>query len=271
MTVLEIEDRPPSSWAAVRRAVASAVHRVVAQPAGLVFAGLFYLMVTSVLSGVWRVAAEVSGGEVVGYTASALVWYIATSEAATIALPLRLIDDIGGDIGSGRYDSEMLRPTSALVIRVATEVGQMLPRLFVCVTIGFAFAWLVGGEPLDGRALMLVVPSLLLAVVTNLFAQHAFASASFWVLDARGTWFLYSKLVFVMGGMLLPLEVLPDRMADTAYYLPFAAMAYAPARLASGHFEPELLLLQGFWLVVMALVAQRAFAAGERHLIGGGA
>ena len=249
------------------RAIGTAMRRIVVQPAGLVFAAAFYVMVTSILSGVWRVAAEVSGGDIVGYSAGALVWYIATSEAATIALPLRLIDDIGGDIGAGRFDTEMLRPVSPLALRIATEIGQMLPRLAACVTSGLALAWVVGGAPVSGVALALAAPSLLLAVVTNLLAQHAFAAGSFWVLDARGMWFLYTKLVFVLGGMLLPLEVLPDRLADVAYYVPFAAMAYAPARLASGHVEPELLALQSFWLVVMGFAAHRAFVAGERHLI----
>lgn len=247
-------------------ALTTAFRRVVAQPAGLVFAGVFYLMVTAVLSGVWRVAADVSGGEVVGYSAVALVWYIATSEAATIALPIRLIEDIGNDIGSGRFDVELLRPASPLALRMMTEIGQMLPRLAVCIGVGVPFAWLVGGAPIDGLALGLAMPSLLLAVITNLFAQHAFASASFWVLDAKGMWFLYSKLVFVLGGMLLPLEVLPDTMAAIARFLPFSAMAYAPARLASGHVEPELLAIQLAWLVVMAIAANRAFRAGERHL-----
>ncbi len=251
----------------LRRAVATAARRALAQPAGLVFAAVFYVMVTAILSGVWRVAAEVSGGEVVGYSAAALVWYIATSEAATISLPLRLIDDIGSDIGAGRFDTEMLRPVSPLALRMATEIGQMLPRLAVCIAAGLTLAWALGGAPISGIALSLALPSLLLAVVTNLFAQHAFAAASFWVLDARGMWFLYTKLVFVLGGMLLPLEVLPERVASVAYFLPFASMAYAPARLASGHYEPELLLLQALWLAVMAVTAHRAFAAGERHLI----
>lgn len=257
----------PRTRIVMTRALVIALRRVVAQPGGLVFAAVFYVMVTGILSGVWRVAAEVSGGEVVGYSAVALVWYIATSEAATIALPLRLIDDIGGDIGSGRFDTELLRPVSPLALRMATEVGQMLPRLAACISAGIALAWVVGGAPISGTALGLALPSLLLAVVTNLLAQHAFAAASFWILDARGMWFLYTKLVFVLGGMLLPLEVLPDGVAIVARFLPFAAMAYAPARLASGHVEPELLLFQLFWLLVMAAVARRAFAAGEAHLI----
>jgi ABC-type uncharacterized transport system permease subunit len=44
------------------------------------------------------------------------------------------------------------------------------------------------------------------------------------------------------------------------------ALAYAPARLASGHFEPGLLLVQAFWLVVMLGAATAAFAAGQRRL-----
>ena len=247
-------------------AFVTALQRVTAQPAGLVFPGVFYLMVTAILSGVWRVAAEVSGGTVVGYSAAALVWYIATSEAATIALPIRLIEDIGTDIGSGRFDVELLRPTSPLALRMTTEFGQMLPRLAVCLCVGVPFAWMAGGAPIDGLALALALPSLLLAVTTNLFAQHAFAAASFWVLDAKGMWFLYSKLVFVLGGMLLPLEVLPDTMATVARFLPFSAMAYAPARLASGHLEAELLIIQLAWMLVMALGASRAFRAGERRL-----
>lgn len=250
-----------------RRAVGTAARRVVSEPAGLVVAGVFYLMVTAILTGVWRVAAHVNGGTIVGYSATALVWYIATSEAATIALPQRLIEDIGEDIVSGGFATEMLRPTSPVLMRLATEVGQMLPRIAVCIGFGLVFASVIGGAPIDGWALLLALPSLLLAVTINLAAQHAFAGSSFWIHDARSAWFLYQKLVFVLGGMLLPLEVLPSSMEAVARILPFSAMAYAPARLASGHLEPELLLIQVGWLVVMVGIAARVFAAGERRML----
>jgi ABC-2 type transport system permease protein len=66
--------------------------------------------------------------------------------------------------------------------------------------------------------------------------------------------------------MLLPLEVLPHGIERVAKLLPFMAMSYAPARLASGHFEPALLLVQLGWLVVLSAVAVAVFAAGERRL-----
>jgi ABC-2 type transport system permease protein len=96
--------------------------------------------------------------------------------------------------------------------------------------------------------------------------QHAFAAAAFWIDDAKSTWFLYQKLVFVLGGMLLPLEVLPGPMEAVARWSPLASMAYAPARLASGHLEPHLLLVQLAWLGAAAWTAHAAFAAGERRL-----
>ena len=114
--------------------------------------------------------------------------------------------------------------------------------------------------------MILVLPSAVLAVVANVTAQHAFAGASFWLRDAGSAWFLYHKLVFVLGGMLIPLEALPNGLHRLALLLPFTTMAYVPGRLASGHLEPELLLVQVGWLVVLAVAASATFAAGERRL-----
>ena len=257
-----------SALRVLRRAASTATARVVAEPSGLAVIGVFYIMVTAVLATLWTTATRANGASIVGYSATALVWYVATSEAATVSLPMRLIEDIGDDIGSERIVVEMLRPASVLSLRVAGELGKMMPRLAVCIGIGVTFATIFAGPPPNAGALALAAPALVVAIAINLIAQHAFAAAAFWVRDAKGTWFLYQKLVFVLGGMLLPLEVLPGRLESIAKLLPFMAMAYAPARLASGHAEPGLLAVQAFWLVVVWLVTVHLFAAGERRLLG---
>lgn len=251
----------------LRRAATTSAESVVAAPASLIVTGAFYLMVTSILAGLWSAAAAAAGGEVVGYSALALVWYIATSEASVIAIPVRLIEEAGDDVGSGRVEVELLRPVSLLWIRVAREAGAIAPRIAVCAVLGVAFATVVAGPAPSGRALALAAPALALAASVNLVAQLAFAGASFWIRDAKGAWFLYQKLVFVLGGMLLPLEVLPSWLETAAKLLPFMAMAYAPARLASGHVEPDLIVIQIVWLLVISLGATWVFAAGERRLI----
>lgn len=244
----------------------TSAQRVVAERGGLAVALAFYVVVVAVLAGLWRVAADANGGAIAGYTAIALTWYIATSEAATVSLNIRMIDDIGRDIGSGAVAVELLRPASVLGLRVATEVGRALPRLAACAAVGALLATITAGAPPRPLALALAVPSLVLAVACNIVAQHAFAASAFWLRNAGSAWFLYQKLVFILGGMLIPLEALPGWLQTTALVLPFRAMAYAPARLASGHVEPVLLLEQVAWLLVLFVGAAAVFSAGERRL-----
>jgi ABC-2 type transport system permease protein len=256
----------PTWVRALRVSAATAARRTLAEPGGLAVTMGFYVSVVCVLSALWRTATAANGGAIVGYSAAALTWYVATSEAATVSLDTRLIESTGEHIATGAVAVELLRPVSLLAVRVATEVGRCLPRLVACMTVGVLLSWLLAGPPLDPWALLLAAPSLLMAVTCNLVAQHAFAGASFWIRDARSTWFLYQKCVFVVGGMLLPIEVLPPALERAAMLLPFVAMAYVPARLASGHLELGLLLVQAAWLVGLGAAAAGVFARGERRL-----
>ena len=226
---------------------------------------LFYLLVTAVLISLWRAAAG-EHGEVAGYSALALTWYIATSEAAVCSLPGRMIEYIGADIGSGAVAVEMLRPVPVVMVRLTAEIGRGLAFLMVLLVPGTALAWLLGGPPPSTAGVLLAVPSLLLAIAANISVQHAIAGSAFWLRDTRAMWFLYLKVVYVLGGMLMPLEVFPDGLRQVAMVLPFMAMAYAPARLASGHVEPWLLLVQAGWLVTLVVLAVWVFARGQRRL-----
>lgn len=251
-------------WAG--EAARTAALRVLAERGGLAVTLAFYVLVTVVLSSLWRAAAGANGGTVAGYSVVAITWYVAMTEATTVSIRQRLITDVGRDIGSGAIAVELLRPASVLGVRLAGELGHVLPRLAACAVTGAVFSGIVAGPPPHAAALALAVPSLALAVACNLAAQFAFAGTAFWLRDAGSAWFLYQKLVFIMGGMLIPLEALPDWLHRTASVLPFQAMSYTPARLASGHFEPALLVVQAGWLAILLAAAGAVFRAGERRL-----
>lgn len=236
-----------------------------ADRAGLIVSLSFYLVVSTVLAALWRAAAGPHGA-VAGYSGPELTWYVFAAEAAVCAIDVRLIEVIGEQVASGDVAVEMLRPVPAVAVRLAVESGRSLARLAVLAAFGALVAWLTVGPPPSASGVALAVPSLVLAVTTNLAIQHAVASAAFWLRDNRATWFLYQKFVFILGGMLLPLEVLPRGVHAVAAALPFEAVAYAPARQAAGHLAPALLLVQVGWLLVMALAAVAAFAAGQRRL-----
>jgi ABC-2 type transport system permease protein len=258
-------ERARGHWAVV--GTATAARRTLADRAGLVTIVALYLLVTAVIATVWRAAADESPtGLVAGYSAAALAWYLAASEIATMAVAPRLIEIVGEDIADGAVESEMLRPAPVVGVRLATGLGSALPRIACCALAGAGLSLATVGAPPDATGLALAVPALVLGVACNLACQHAAAAAAFWLRDAKSAWFLYQKFLFMLGGMLLPLEVLPGWLERIAVVLPFAAMAYVPGRLASGHVEPGLLLLQAGWLVVLTALAAVAFARGERRL-----
>ena len=252
-------------WAVV--VATAAARRTLSDRAGLAVGTLFYLLVTGVIATVWRTAAgESDTGLVAGYSAAALGWYLAASEVTAVAINPRLIEAIGEDIAGGAVESEMLRPAPVVGVRLAAALGTALPRIACCAVGGSALALATAGSPPDAAGLALAAPALVLGVACNVATQHAAAAAAFWLRDAKSAWFLYQKFVFMLGGLLLPIEVLPGWLERVATLLPFAAMAYVPGRLASGHVEPGLLLVQVGWLAVMTALAALAFARGERRL-----
>ena len=272
------ERQPPSTTSAPNAGTVQRISRVFvvtlqtsmrqtfAQRGGLVVAGGFYLLVTSVLAGIWRIAAHSHNDNIVGYSAVAITWYIAMSEGVTIPLNIRMISDVGTDIASGGIAIELLRPVSVVGVRIATEIGRSMPKLLLCLTLGGGLALVTGGVPEHPWALVFAVPSAVLAISCNVIAQHAFAASAFWLRDAGSAWFLYQKLVFILGGMLIPLQAMPSWLQGVTRVLPFRAMAYAPARLASGHLEPMLLVEQVGWCALLLAIATSVFARGERKL-----
>lgn len=251
---------------AVLEATRGSARRVWANPSGLFVTFGFYVIVVSVIAALWRAAAAANHGLIAGYSGRSLTWYMAASEAATVALNVRMIEYIGTDISDGSVAVEMLRPASVVAIRLASETGQALGRLVALMGMGTLLCLLVVGAPPSWSGLALAAPALVLAVMCNLAMQHAVAAAAFWTRDARTSWFLYQKFVFILGGMLLPLEILPTAVHHVALALPFMAMSYVPARLASGHPDLALMGLQVLWLTVAIGAAVAAFGAGQRRL-----
>jgi len=85
---------------------------------------------------------------------------------------------------------------------------------------------------------------------------------------------IYQKLVFILGGMLIPLDFYPLWLQRLAQFLPFSYMMYGPARLFI-HSDSQLFIQviagQALWLVLLGGLLSLAFSRGTRRLaINGG-
>jgi ABC-2 type transport system permease protein len=247
-------------------AFTSGVRRGISSPADVLVRIGFYLIVLVVTGSLWHAALDANGGELAGYDAVAMIWYIAAAQAAHIGPRTRTIEEVGDEIGSGTVAVQMLRPVSVVGLRMSSELGEAVVRVAAAAVVAVPFLVLTVGAPHSTIAAIVALPAALLGCTLSIAAQHAFGGIAFWLLDARSTWFLWSKLVFIAGGLLLPLELLPTGFADVVRVLPWAAMAYVPGRIASGHLDGWLIASQVGWLAISLVLAVGVFAFGERRL-----
>jgi len=226
----------------------------------------FFAIILVVMTALWTAAVDANGGSLQGYTRTSLLWYVFAAQTAVLGVRPRSVEEIGDEIGSGTVAVQMLRPVSVVGLRMSIDMGEACARLIASFTVGALITWLFVGAPPSLPALGLAAPAVVLGCAANIASCHAFGGIAFWLLDAKASWFFFQKLVFLPGGMLIPLELLPRPLELISFALPFATMAYVPGRIAAGHPDPLLLLWQLGWLAVLLGMAAAVFAAGERRL-----
>jgi ABC-2 type transport system permease protein len=101
--------------------------------------------------------------------------------------------------------------------------------------------------------------------------QLAIGLAAVWAGAAAPLFWIWQKLLFVLGGMLIPLALYPEPLRTVARASPFAAMLFVPGSLAldaeaarAPLFAEQLLWVAGL-VAVVAVVERRAQARLLQH------
>jgi ABC-2 type transport system permease protein len=93
--------------------------------------------------------------------------------------------------------------------------------------------------------------------------------SAFLVEDVSSFMLIYQKLVFILGGFLIPLSFYPPWLQAIAKALPFAAMIYGPSQLfvaPSLQLFENVLLMQSIWIVILGSVLVISFRRGVTYL-----
>lgn len=233
------------------------------------FSSLLISIITATLAFLW-VAALPDGQSIQGYDAIDMVWYIAVAEAAVNGLDQRLMLRIGEDLRRGDLTVELLRPVTLAWMITSRELGRSIARFALSLPACCTVAWLIAGPPPGWVGLAMLVLTGPLAVLVQMLLVIAASASALWLGDSTAAWFVLQKLVFLLGGMLLPLEFWPGAVGDVLTYLPWASTAYVPAHLAVapsfGRFV-ELLAVQAGWVVMLFAVTGVVWQRGERRLM----
>jgi len=245
--------------------------RAIAEPAALVGRLLLYLLILAIFRALWLATPlqELGAG---APTAADLLWYVAVTEWIVFAagLPYRMVEE---QIRSGQIESALLRPLPYAVATLAEWSGGTAFYLLVMGIAGTAAAaWLTGAPPPSSAVAPLILLSGLVGCSIALLCQLQLGYATAWLGTAAPLFWIWQKLLFVVGGLLLPLTLYPAALRGLAEYSPFAAILFAPGSLIlapAGSSIVSILGRQLAWVgaigLLTLLVDRAATARLSRH------
>jgi ABC-2 type transport system permease protein len=189
---------------------------------------IFFLIILFVFWSLWKVIF--AGRELLsGLTIVQTLWYLTFTETIELSKS-RVFGQVQQEVKDGTVAVTLSRPYSYTSFHFSRAMGESVVKIVPILLEGLILATLLVG-PLPGyvRALpfglILIVAGL---AVTNLW-MLAIGLLAFWTEEVSPFYWILQKLVFIVGGMFLPLDMFPGWLAGMARSLPFAFSAYWPA------------------------------------------
>ena len=218
--------------------------------AEVVFRTLFLIVLIFIFEQLWKTTFAVKGiTSLGGFDINSLVWYLAATETIALSLPqlTRMIDQ---EVRSGQLAYLLGRPCSYVLYHFAHYLGERLVRLVINSVVAFMIALLFLGPPPFSWMGVLAWPLVVfLAICIDYVIYFSIGLLAFWTEETTPFFLIVNRFALVLGGVLDPLEVLPQPIRAIALVLPFSAILYGPARTLV-HFQ----LLPFCWLLVQQVV-----------------
>lgn len=198
--------------------------------ANFVIGTAFFVFILFVMAQLWK-AIYTDRAMIEGFSLVQVIWYLIMTETVVLSRSHFHLE-INNTIKSGEISYLLIRPYNFLGYHLFNSLGEILPKLAAHLLIGVPVGLILTGTLGLDSHFPFVVVSILLGVVLNFFFYMALALTAFWTEDNTAFFFIYSKLVFVIGGMLIPIDFLPVWLQGVSKVLPFVYVTYWPARLA---------------------------------------
>jgi ABC-2 type transport system permease protein len=226
----------------------------------------FFVVILGVFSSLWRATRE--AGLDIAADPKSLVWYLASTEWILLSAPLIYVD-VQEAIRRGDVACQLGRPVSYVGATFAQGLGSVAARAPLLAATAFLCAFAFTGWVPPWRALAAVVlfGSIATALLTAL--HLAIGLAAFWIGEVTPVFWVWQKLLFVFGGLMLPIRLYPPIMQALAALTPFPDILAGPASfvLDGEAVAAEALVVRlAVWCVVTIFIVRLMYARATRSL-----
>lgn len=235
-----------------------------------VFRSLFLIIILFIFAHLWEFAYRSAKlTSVSGYTFPEMIWYFMFAEVIVLSHPhVQLRIDL--EVKQGNIAYALTKPYSYVIYHYFFYLSEVLVRTLVNLVIGCTMVGLlVGQPPFRAESIPYLAICLLFSSAIDFCISMGIGLLAFWIEDTRSVQFIYQKLLFILGGMLLPIEVFPTFVQRLAYYLPLRFIVHGPARMFVKFDLNQwtwLATSQLLWLVALGTILTGLYRKGVKNL-----
>jgi len=240
-----------------------------AYPGELVGRSLMILPFMWIFYQLWQVTFIASGGSTInGLTLHDTMWYLMMAETIELGRP-RVARTIAENVKDGSIAYLLNKPYDFLLYQFSVSMGETVFRSLMTAIFGGAMVWWLAGPPPGVRSWSSALIAVFGAWVLSFLVNCMIGLAAFISEEVAPYEWIYQKLAFIFGGLLIPLDFYPQWLQKIAFALPFPAMMYGPARLFvsldTGLFG-SILWQQVIWISVLGTLLVVAYRRGLAYL-----
>lgn len=235
----------------------------------------FIVLIMFIFVQLWTAVYESQGtAEIAGLTLSATIWYFLTAEMIELG-KFRHDQRISEEVKDGSIAYALVRPYNYLAYHFFNGLGETLVKMLLIFLLGLPIVLYYAGLPtISLTGLLAVLLVAFLALVLDFCMASMIGLLAFSTEDTFSFRLIYQKLIFILGGLLIPIDFLPEWLQRIALALPFGMTTYAPARLFVAFSAPLFLCflaLQLLWIGAfgLLLLVQYRWAARRLAINGG--
>lgn len=239
--------------------------------------GTFIIIVQCCL---WNAVFSSSGLEVVnGYTYHQMILYsvvvgVVTKMNATGGFE----NEISNDIKNGAFSKFLTQPNSYSLFRFYNFLGGKIVQIFTVMLLIIVFFGIYGNYGVIDLTWWKVFAFFLAcvgAMVINFLLFYAISSLAFTVTEVWGIFIAINQGAILLGGGIFPLDFFGETIYRILNILPFCYTLFFPVNIINGHLNAVDtaigLLIQLFWIAILAVVARLVWKHGlKRYVAAGG-
>ncbi len=240
-----------------------------AYPGELIGRSLMIIPFMWIFYQLWKVTFSAAGAGVIsGLTLRDMLWYLMLAETIELGRP-PLARTMSENVKDGSIAYILNKPYDFLLYQFSTAMGETIFRAVVNALFGSITVWLLIGPPNHPEGFLIALPAIFGAWTLHFCVNAMIGLSAFVVEDVSAFTWIYQKMAFIFGGMLIPLDFYPDWLQGIARSLPFASAIYGPARLFVTP-TPALFInvmsLQLIWILVLSMLLVIVYRRGLTQL-----